>query len=211
MHQSRSSLTRLFVSITPGLFVLSGVTWSLSKWRHSFVTNPIFQVLQLIHGVIQLALPLLLWKLLQWVTTHTIIIQSFPEPFYHGGFLAGMPIMAIVSMTTINLNHIRKHVYCIHCPVTSATTILSPIFDDGHVHFSITFNVHLPQSIGTKKPAQWDEWGIHTTTWRIMSGSKFWCHHRLPTWCLKMHRGSRKHAAMFIWVRMCWLEPWQTC
>lgn len=157
MHQSRSSLTRLFVSITPGLFVLSGVTWSLFKWRHSLVTNPtiLFQVLQLIHGVIQLALPLLLWKLLQWVTTHTVIIQSLPEPFYHGGFLAGMSIMTIIfSPTMINMNHIREHVYCVHCPVSRATAILSPIFDDGHVHFSITCNVHLSQNIDTEKPTQ---------------------------------------------------------
>ncbi|CDH49091.1 multidrug resistance-associated protein 1-like [Lichtheimia corymbifera JMRC:FSU:9682] len=78
----QSSLTRLFVSITPGLFVLSGV-------------------LQLIHGVIQLALPLLLWKLLQWVTTHTVIIQSLPEPFYHGGFLAGSMFIASIAQSLV--------------------------------------------------------------------------------------------------------------
>ncbi|KAI7880936.1 hypothetical protein K492DRAFT_207212 [Lichtheimia hyalospora FSU 10163] len=77
-----SSLTRVLISNTPGLFVLSGV-------------------LQLIHGIIQIALPLLLWKLLQWVATHSVIMQSLPEPFYQGGYLAGSMFIASIAQSLV--------------------------------------------------------------------------------------------------------------
>lgn len=154
MNRYRSSLTRVFISISPGLFVLSGVTWSLKVASLLLSLIQYFRYCNCFMASSNLHCLCYCGNSCNGLLHTQLSFNHFQNPFIMVFLLQVCELGPLSSHTMINIYHDRKHVHCIHRSVTSTTTMFSPFFDDGHVYFPVTCNIHLSQSIGTKKQAQ---------------------------------------------------------